>query len=177
MRTRGLLFFLALLLALQGAGVAAGPDSTTVRLDAQNKSGINGTATLTDNGNGTTTISIKLRNTKANSMHPGHLHEGTCKGTIPTIRYPLEDVVDGKSETTVKAPLGRLLSEELYINLHPSHEKLFPVITCGGLNAPDSLPRTGAGGALLPAAVLAPVALLGMLSLGFAMLSLRIRRG
>ncbi len=177
MKTIGLLICLALLLALQGAGLAAAQDSTTVRLEAQNKSGIDGTAMLKDNGNGTTTISIKLNNTRANSMHPGHLHEGTCKGTIPTIRYPLEDVMDGKSETTVKAPLERLLSEELYINLHPSHEKLYPVITCGGLNAPDSLPRTGAGGALLPSVVLTPAAFLGALLLGLATHRLRTCRG
>lgn len=177
MRTLGLLIFLALVLTFQGMDAAAAPGSTTVPLEAQNKSGINGTAVLKDNGNGTTTITIKLNNTEANSMHPGHLHEGTCKGTIPTIRYPLEDVMDGESKTTVKAPLARLLSEQLYINLHPSHEKLFPVITCGDLNAPESLPRTGAGGALLGGATLAPAALLGVLLLGFATLRLRTRRG
>ncbi|MEJ7652698.1 MAG: hypothetical protein WKH64_04775 [Chloroflexia bacterium] len=134
--------------------------SVKVSLMEQNSSNVAGAAVLTANADGTTTVLVQLSGPGAGEgVHPIHLHEGTCKGTIPTIRYPLENVVKGKSETKVNAPLSQLLSETLYINIHPSKEMLFPVTTCGDLSAPTSVPKTGAGALTDSSEILAALAL------------------
>lgn len=144
LRKLHVLLAIVLWVALSVTAVAAEKKSD-VRLEEENSSGIRGTAVLTDNGDNTTTIKIVLKADMKGAKHPAHLHEGTCTGSIPTVRYPLEDVVNGRSTTRVQASLATLLSEPLYINIHPSHKKLQPVITCGSLSAPN-MPRTGDGG-------------------------------
>ncbi len=81
---------------------------------------------------------------------PAHLHDGTCEGTVPTVRYPLENTTKGRSVSTVPASIDELLTEKLFLNVHTKVSKVYtlsPVIACGDLTAPRSLPQTGAGGA------------------------------
>ncbi len=54
-------------------------------------------------------------------------------------------MVNGRSTTEIKESFDQLMSERLYINVHPSHDKLWPVIVCGGLSDPRFMPATGVG--------------------------------
>ncbi len=126
------------------AGAAEG-DSTEAVLHEQNNSGYTGLVTLRDNGDGSVTLRIELDKQKNGAVHPAHLHEGSCSDAVPTIRYPVESVANGKSVTKIPVSLDELLKENLYINIHPSPQRLSPVLACGGLNVPTDLPRTGGG--------------------------------
>ncbi len=139
-----MLFVTALAVWMSTSALAA-TQAREVVLREQNDSGVSGKATLTDNGDGTSTLRVQLTGDTKGAHHPAHLHEGTCKGTIPTIRYPIENVVNGRSTTKIKEPFDQLMTERLYINVHPSHDKLWPVIVCGGLADPRFMPATGAG--------------------------------
>ncbi len=147
MRHLYLLFAVAMLLAMSATASAQGR-SVTVRLQATHHSGIHGTATLTDNGNGTTTVTIHMQGAPENAVEPVMVHHGTCKGTPTTIVYPLNDIVTGNSRTVVRASIQTLTSKSghLFINVHRSHQDLKDVVACGPLGPPYALPSTGAGG-------------------------------
>ncbi len=173
-RSLYLLLVLATALALSTPALAA-DKTVTARLHEENNSGLEGTATLKDNGDGSTTVMIRLQGDKRGSSHPAHLHEGVCTGTVPTVRYPLNNVVNGRSTTRVEASLEDLMGESLYINIHPSKDKLQPVLVCGGISEPGNLPDTG-GGALSGSGVSLWLALaLAVLAAGAIPLS-RMRR-
>ena len=143
---RRIYLLLVLVAVLAFSTPALGADKTvTARLHEENNSGLQGGATLKDNGDGTTTVMIRLQGDKQGSSHPAHLHEGVCTGTIPTVRYPLNNVVNGRSTTQVEASLEELMGESLYINIHPSKDKLQPVLVCGGISEPGNMPDTGGG--------------------------------
>ncbi len=164
MRKIYLLLVAALALSLPAAALAQS-GIATVTLAEENNSGVSGTATLTDNDDGTTTVRVRLRGGPKGGVHPEHLHEGTCKGTIPTVRYPLNDIVDDESETRIDATLDDLSQVPLFINVHKSADELDVVIACGGVSIPQTLPSTGSGGMLYSTkGVVAPgLALLGVL--------------
>ncbi len=126
------------------AGAAEG-DSAEAVLHEQNNSGYTGLATFRDNGDGTVTLRIEMDKQKNGAVHPAHLHEGSCSDAVPTIRYPVRNVANGKSVTKIPVSLDELLKENLYINIHPSPQRLSPVLACGGVSLPTDLPRTGGG--------------------------------
>ncbi len=79
---------------------AAEGDTLVIDLEELNDSGVSGTATLTDNGDGTTTVSIEVSG--AAGGHPAHIHNGTCDDLDPNPLYPLTTVDEnGTSETDV----------------------------------------------------------------------------
>jgi|GEM_PF-2177909 len=113
-------------------------------LEQQHESRVSGTGTIVDNGNGTSTVSIRLTGGPAEGVHPVHIHAGVCTGTVPTIVYPLHNIQDGKSITVIKATLKDLTTEPMFINVHESMERLHNVIACGAIGAPKP-PTTGRG--------------------------------
>ena len=121
----------------------------TVDLAERNDSGVTGTAVFDDNGDGTTRVRLQLKGGNMDTPRPAHLHDGTCEGTVPTVRYPLENTADGMSVSTVPASIDELLAQKLFLNVHTKVSRVYtlsPVIACGDLTAPRSLPRTGTGG-------------------------------
>ncbi|HEX5502200.1 MAG TPA: DPP IV N-terminal domain-containing protein, partial [Thermomicrobiales bacterium] len=94
------------------------PASVTVRLAPLNNSGVAGTAVLTDLGDGTTRVVITLDGAPDGVVRPVHIHEGTCAALDPTPRYPLSNIVNGRSDTIVHVPLGDLLARPYAINAH-----------------------------------------------------------
>src|SRR5688572_22170577 len=68
-------------------------ESATVKLTAQNDSGENGTATLTQQ-NGKTKVVIELTGAPQNTPQPAHIHVGACPNP-GAIKYPLTNVVNG----------------------------------------------------------------------------------
>jgi hypothetical protein len=127
---------LALGLTACGAddGAASSEGPVTVELAEQNGSGQSGTATLTAAGEGTTDVVIELDGGTAGPQ-PAHIHVGTCANLDPQPKYPLEGVVDGRSETTVQAPLAELAEGELAINVHKSEAEVQIYVACGNLGS------------------------------------------
>jgi hypothetical protein len=129
--------FAAVLLILAGmatfarvSGVSAQSDDLTIDLNELNDSGISGTATLTDNGDGTTTVSITVEG--ASGGHPAHIHEGTCDDLDPNPTYPLNAVdADGVSETDIDVSLEDLLASPYAVNIHESDTNLGTYVACG----------------------------------------------
>ncbi len=91
-------------------GVVAAANPTTIQIGPQNGSGINGTATLTDMGNGQTQVVVNVTGFTAGTPSPIHIHEGTCATLNPAVKFPLSNLVDGKSTTMVPVALSAVLA-------------------------------------------------------------------
>lgn len=131
-----LLVLLAMASFVRVAPAAAQDDSITIDLNELSDSGISGTATLTDNGDGTTTVSIQVDG--ATGGHPAHIHQGTCDELDPNPEFPLANVdEDGVSETDVDVALADLLAAPYAVNLHESATNLGVYVACGDIVAPE----------------------------------------
>lgn len=140
MQRRGLQRFsflatLALALLAMVAFTAAGAyaqDDVVVPINELNDSGVSGDASLTDNGDGTTTVDVLLDG--ATGGHPAHIHSGTC-AALGDVVYPLTDVdASGASVTVIDVPLADLLSSGPYaINVHLSAAEIGTYVACGDL--------------------------------------------
>lgn len=109
-----------------------GPNEVTIHLNQQSASGESGTATLTAAGNQTKVV-VNLTGQPAGVDQPSHIHEGNCTTLNPAPKYPLTDIKDGKSETTVNASLSELTSGNYAINVHKSASELTTYVVCGDL--------------------------------------------
>jgi CHRD domain len=127
-------------LALVGfsAAVAFADDSmmsakpVTVTMNAQNGSGETGTATLTQSG-ADIVVKIDIKN-GTSAAQPAHIHEGTCAKLNPAPKYPLTNVVDGKSTSTLKdMKLSSLETGGFAINVHKSTSDLGTYVSCGDI--------------------------------------------
>jgi hypothetical protein len=101
-------------------------------MTAENGSGENGTATLTDL-NGKTRVVIHLSHEPATGNQPAHIHPGTCANLNPTPKYPLKNVVSGVSNTIVNAPITSLLGAHFAINVHESAAQIQKYVSCGNI--------------------------------------------
>jgi hypothetical protein len=108
----------------------ATPATATVQLNAQNNSGESGTATLTAMGNQTKVV-ITLNGAPSDTAQPTHIHKGTCDNLDPNPTYPLNDVQNGKSETTINASLPSLMMGNFSINVHKSATEISTYVACG----------------------------------------------
>jgi hypothetical protein len=137
-----LLVLLAMASFVRVAPARAQDNSITIDLNELNNSGISGTATLTDNGDGTTTVSIQVEGSTGG--HPVHIHQGTCDDLDPNPQYPLANVdANGVSETDVDVTLDDLLASPHAINLHESATNLGVYVACGEIVAPESTTASG----------------------------------
>lgn len=97
-------------------------NTMTVDLAAENGFSEMGTATLTES-NGKTKVDLLLTGYAANVSQPAHIHVGACPG-VGAVKYPLANVVNGKSSTTLNVTLAQLKSElPLAVNVHESAAK------------------------------------------------------
>jgi hypothetical protein len=100
-----------------------------IPINELNGSGVSGDATLTDNGDGTTTIDVLVDG--ASGDHPIHLHSGTCT-ELGDVVIPLNDVdADGSSITDVDVSLATIQSEQHSINIHLSADEIATYVACG----------------------------------------------
>lgn len=104
----------------------------TVPLYAQNTSGEEGTAVLTD-VNGKTKVVLALTGAPVGVSQPAHIHVGACP--MPgAVKYPLSNVVGGASETTLDVSLTQLKGElPLAVNVHKSGTEASVYVSCGDL--------------------------------------------
>jgi CHRD domain len=124
-------------------GSASGGGSVTMQLSEQNGSGESGTATLTAEGE-STRVEIDISN-GTSEPQPAHIHEGSCANLNPTPKYALQNVVDGKSTSTVAASLDDLKSEAYAINVHKSAMELQTYVSCGDIGGSGGDDSEGGG--------------------------------
>ncbi len=130
LRTAALGAALAVVVGACGGGGAAA--AKTVSLATLNGSGVSGTATLTDAGSGQTLVVIKV-DAAGNAAMPAHVHPGTCATLDPKPKYPLSDVKDGASTTTIAVALADLTKSAFAVNLHKSADDIKTYTACGDI--------------------------------------------
>ena len=119
-------------LAVVAVASTASAQETKVKLEAQNNSNESGSATLTPEGDSTKVV---LEVKGAEGTQPTHIHKGTCAQLDPKPAFPLSPVVNGKSETTVKASMKDLTTGGYAINGHKSAQDLKTYVFCGDIKA------------------------------------------
>lgn len=120
-------------LALSFALAACGSSqmSETITMMAQGSSGQSGTAVLTDNGDGTSKLTVTTTGGTDTGMQASHIHVGTC-GSNGMVMYTLTSVSQGSSTSTVMAAYSSLTGGKYYINVHNS-ANLGTIQTCGNI--------------------------------------------
>jgi hypothetical protein len=127
---------LTLLLAgLFGNAALALDDTVTVKLEAQNNSGQNGTATLMPEGNKTKVVIEIPTNAPTDVAQPAHIHLGTCDKLNKAPKWNLEAVKGGRSVTVVPVPLDTILKDKTAINIHKSAAEAQIYVSCGNIIA------------------------------------------
>jgi opacity protein-like surface antigen len=136
MKTIISLFACLALSATYLAPASAATSTLTVKMSAQNGSGENGTATLTQAGSDVKVV-IAIPNGPAGPQ-PAHIHDGTCAG-IQGVAYPLTSIASGDSTTTVKGvTIDQLLAGKYAINVHESTSNLGKYVSCGNIVKPST---------------------------------------
>lgn len=101
-------------------------------LNEQNESGESGTATLWE-VDGSLIVSLNLTGAPPAEPQPAHIHNGSCED-LGGINYPLTEVTDGVSDTSLEMSLDELLSQNPQaINVHLSVEQANVYVACGDL--------------------------------------------
>ncbi len=112
------------------ADSSSAPGTITVPIAAQNGSGETGSATLAQTGSDVT-VTLALTGSGSDPQ-PAHIHPGTCATLDPSPKYPLNQVVGGKSVTVLKdLKLGDLETGAFAINIHKSTSDLKTYVACG----------------------------------------------
>lgn len=119
------------LVALTACSTPAEP-ARTVTLQALNDSGVTGTVSFAALGD-RTTLEIAV-DPGLNPDMPAHIHPGTCDNLTPQPKFPLENVLDGKSRTDVPASIDELFAGGLAVNIHRSNDDLKTYTACVDLN-------------------------------------------
>ncbi len=100
----------------------------TVPLKALNGSGETGSAVLRDTKKGLV-VTIHIKNAKG--PQPAHIHKGTCAKLDPKPEYPLHNVVNGMSVTTVPGVTILEIVGKSAINVHKSTTDIPTYVSCG----------------------------------------------
>ena len=121
------------LAAFAAAGTTSGrsaADVVVTKLEPVDGSGVSGTATLTRLPGDRTRVVIVLARHEPGKL-PAHLHIGRCKVNSSNLEAGLNDVVRGRSVTTLDLPTwNEIRHATLSVHVHvPS----FYVIACGDL--------------------------------------------
>ncbi len=104
----------------------------TVTLEAVNNSSESGTARLLET-DGKVVVTLNLTGFQ-NNPQPAHIHAGNCPG-VGEVKYPLTNVVNGQSVTTLDVTLEELEQQPpLAINVHESTANIKNYTSCGELS-------------------------------------------
>jgi len=104
----------------------------TLTLAEQNKSGQTGVATLKE-ADGKVLVTVTMSGTLSDVPQPAHIHVGACPG-VGAVKYPLTNIKDGSSETTLDVRLDQLMSElPLALNVHKSAAQIGVYTACADL--------------------------------------------
>ncbi len=103
-----------------------------INLFEQSNSGQSGLAII-ESLNGSTLVTINVTPRGEEVAQPAHVHFNNC-ADIGGVIYPLNNVIDGFSETELEASLEQILSERpLSINVHKSVEEVDIYVACGDI--------------------------------------------
>jgi hypothetical protein len=130
-------FVAAALLSIIAFAPAAAQDTVTIDMQEVDDSGQSGSADITSDGE-QVVVSIEIEPGPDGEPQPVHIHEGDCRD-LGDVAFPLEDVVNGVSESTADVSLGDLLAGEYAINVHQSEDQMDVYVACG------TLPLIGGG--------------------------------
>src|SRR6476660_3012614 len=120
------------LLGFSNSQAYAQTSTQNVTMAAQNNSCENGTVTITAVGDTSVMVSVNLSNGTAEPQ-PAHIHKGNCVNLDPKPLYPLNNVVNGKSETTVNVSWADLMKGEYAVNVHKSATEVSTYVSCGNI--------------------------------------------
>ena len=116
-----------------GATAQAAMTPTQFPLAEQNSSGEHGTATLLQGVSGVI-VKVRLAGTPEGVDQPAHIHKGTCDKLDPKPVYPLKNVVNGQSQTTIpNVTLAQLQAGTYAINVHQSTKDIATYVSCGNI--------------------------------------------
>lgn len=105
-----------------------------VKLKSQNNSNQEGLVALMEES-GKVKVVLQVESGAKDIPQPAHIHIGSCAG-IGGVKYPLENVINGKSETTLNVTLADLIkSLPLAINVHKSAQQVGTYVSCGDITA------------------------------------------
>ncbi|MEX0896007.1 MAG: hypothetical protein WDZ94_03640 [Patescibacteria group bacterium] len=109
-------------------------DGVTVELSEQSDLGQSGVATLENNDDGMLVVTLSMTGGEFPEPQPAHIHLGACPDP-GAVSYPLENVVDGSSVTTLDVSWEDLetAGEPLAINVHKSAAEASVYTACGDL--------------------------------------------
>ena len=84
--------------------------------------------------NGSTRVTITMVGKKSDVPQPAHIHVGKCPNP-GAVKYPLTNVVDGKSVSVVDVDYEELFTTmlPLAVNIHKSVEESSVYTACGDL--------------------------------------------
>lgn len=106
-----------------------------INLAELDSSGESGTAVFEENGD-YVVVTLNVTGGKAGITQPAHIHVGTCPG-LGAVKYPLKNVVDGTSVTTLNLTLAQLKQElPLAINVHESTDNFKSYVACSEVSLP-----------------------------------------
>ncbi len=151
MKKFSLLALFAMILATVSL-VSAQTGPVSVTLNAVKGSGVTGTATVAQAGNGTK-IDITFKGFAPNSEHAGHIHSGSCENNGPVV-FPLDTAkADASGNATVSSTVATAAFSEVsngkyYLNYHVAATPPGDGIACGNI----VLASAPAGGAATTAA-------------------------
>ena len=104
-----------------------------VKLTQLNNSGESGTAVLEEK-DGYVIVTLNVAGGKSGIAQPAHLHTNSCPG-LGAIKYPLKNVVNGTSVTTLNLTLAQLKKElPLAVNVHESTDNIKNYVACGEIS-------------------------------------------
>ena len=107
-------------------------DKITVELTEENDSGESGKARLVEENN-QVTVTISIDDSPEDVSQPAHIHLGSCP-EVGGVKYPLTNILNGESITTVDVTLDQLKSElPLAINIHKSVDEASVYVSCGNI--------------------------------------------
>jgi len=104
----------------------------TVEIISENDSGESGRARLVEE-NGQVILTISMDGAPEDVSQPAHIHLGSCP-EVGGVQYPLTNILNGESITTIDVTLDQLKSElPLAINIHKSVDEASVYVSCGNL--------------------------------------------
>ena len=107
------------------------------------------------------------------ASQPAHIHTGACPG-VGAVTYPLTNVANGKSETTVNVSLTTLMASQFAVNVHRSPTEAAIYTACVNLPVAQTTARPGA--TQLPRTGGPALELVALLGSAFAGLGYALRR-
>lgn len=111
--------------------------SMIIAVREENASGESGKAVIVAEG-GKTRLTLELTGVPESAEQPAHLHAGVC-GELKEVKYSLEPVKGGRSETILSVAFRDLLAQwPLAVGVHRSADELQTFVACGELIGNES---------------------------------------